>query len=293
MQHNPLVTVICLCYNHDAFVQEALNAVLNQEYQPLELIVVDDASTDGSKNKIEAWLEQHPNCHFIANRTNLGPTKSFNQALQLAKGSYILDLATDDVLLANAIQLQVAAFEKSKFQNVGVVYGNASLVLENGTFDSYYFPVSNDEKVLTQRVTGFIYCDVLSGGASICSVSALVKKSVYDALGGYDENLAFEDLDFWIRASRVYEFDFIDAVLIKKRIVARSLGSQFATKNHAVNQSMVAILKKAFHLNRSKTEDAALQKRVHYELIQSFQKGEFVLFCNHFWLRIQLQFRRF
>jgi len=42
------------------------------------------------------------------------------------------------------------------------------------------------------------------------------KKSVYDALGGYDENLAFEDLDFWIRASRVYEFDFIDAVLIKK-----------------------------------------------------------------------------
>jgi len=56
---------------------------------------------------------------------------------------------------------------------------------------------------------------------------------------------------------------------------------------------MVTILKKAFHLNRSKTEDAALQKRVHYELIQSFQKGEFVLFCNHFWLRIQLQFRRF
>jgi len=116
MQHNPLVTVICLCYNHDAFVQEALNAVLNQEYQPLELIVVDDASTDGSKNKIEAWLEQHPNCYFIANRTNLGPTKSFNQALQLAKGSYILDLATDDVLLPNAIQLQVAAFEKASFK---------------------------------------------------------------------------------------------------------------------------------------------------------------------------------
>ena len=58
----------------------------------------------------------------------------------------------------------------------------------------------------------------------------MIKKEVFDQLSGYDENLAYEDLDFWIRASRVYDFDFTDEILVQKRIVINSLGSDFHKK---------------------------------------------------------------
>jgi len=148
MQNNPFVTVICLCYNQEAFVVESLNSVLNQSYPFIELIIVDDFSTDNSKKTISTWLKNNPNVYFIANETNLGITKSFNRALQLAKGEYVIDLAADDVLLPECIEKQINAFTNSSFKNLGVVYGNAELISENGSFNSYYFPVNTQKKVL-------------------------------------------------------------------------------------------------------------------------------------------------
>ena len=115
MQEKPLVTIICLSYNHEKFVIESLNSVINQNYAPIELLIVDDFSTDNSKVVIENWLVQHPQVLFIVNTTNLGNTKSFNNVLKLAKGDYIIDLAADDVLLPNGIEMQVNAFQKSAY----------------------------------------------------------------------------------------------------------------------------------------------------------------------------------
>ncbi len=74
----------------------------------------------------------------------------------------------------------------------------------------------------------------------------------FDELKGYDENLAYEDLDFWIRASRLYQFDFIDCILIQKRISDTSLTSSFYDKNNSrfkkINTTTYLILKKAIHL---------------------------------------------
>ena len=75
-----------------------------------------------------------------------------------------------------------------------------------------------------------------------------------------------------------FEFDFIDAILVKKRTVSNSLGSNFYKKNHKINISTYKILKKALQLNRSKEEDLALQKRVHYEIIHSFKNQSLILF---------------
>ena len=97
MQDKSLVTIICLCYNQEEFVLESLESVISQDYNQIELIIVDDCSTDNSKIVIENWLLNFPQIQFIANNTNLGNTKSFNKALKLAKGKYIIDLAADDV----------------------------------------------------------------------------------------------------------------------------------------------------------------------------------------------------
>ncbi|MEY3501119.1 MAG: hypothetical protein RL308_2791 [Bacteroidota bacterium] len=292
MQDNPLVTIICLSYNHDKFVLETLNSVVNQNYSPIELIIVDDCSLDTTKSIIEDWLLSHSNVRFIDNEINLGNTKSFNNALKFAKGEYIIDLAADDILLPNGIQMQVDAFQKSTYKNLGIVYGNAEIINENGSFNSYYFPVDANGTVISKRKTGDIYSSVLSTGDSICSVSTLIKKDVFDFLGGYDETLGYEDLDSWIRASRVYEFDFIDAILIKKRIVSNSLGTAFFKKKNKINLSTYKILRKALNLNRSKVEDLALQKRVHFEIIHSFRNRSLNLLLKNVGLRIEISWRK-
>jgi len=232
MQENPLVSIICLAFNHEKFVVETLNSVIQQNYTPIELIIVDDCSSDNTKSIINNWLKSNPEVQYISNEINIGNTKSFNNALKIAKGDYLIDLAADDLLLPNGIQNQINAFQKSKFKNLGVVYGNAEIINEDGSFNSFYFPVDQSGKVISNRTIGDIYCSVLSSGDSICSVSAMIKKSVFDFLEGYDETLAYEDLDSWIRASREFEFDFIDDVLVKKRTVNNSLGTKFYTKNH-------------------------------------------------------------
>lgn len=292
MQNNPLVTIICLCYNHEAYVVESLNSAVGQSYFPIELIIVDDYSTDSSKTIIKNWLEKNPEIQFIANETNLGNTKSFNKALKLAKGEYIIDLAADDILLPNCVSFQIDAFQNSNYKNLGVVYGNVELISENGVFDSYYFPINNHKKIIENRITGDIYQSVLSGGNSICSVSAMIKKTVFDHLQGYDETLAYEDLDFWIRASRLYEFDFIDKSLVQKRIVTNSLGSDFFKKKDTrakkINYSTYLILKKAIALNQTRAEDLAIQKRVHHEIIHTLKINDFGLFLKLIGLRVLL-----
>ncbi|HEX8015876.1 MAG TPA: glycosyltransferase [Flavobacterium sp.] len=296
MSNNPLVTVICLCYNHEAYVTESLDSVINQSYLPIQLIIVDDFSTDNSKIVIENWLHKKPEIHFISNKTNLGNTKSFNKALILAKGEYIIDLAADDLLLPNCIITQVNAFKNSNLKNLGVVYGNAELISEKGLLVSYYFPVNTQKKVIKKRITGNIYENVLSDFDSICSVSAMMKKTVLDDLEGYDESLAYEDLDFWIRASRIYEFDFIDEPVIQKRIVSNSLANQFFKKNNPktkkIDYSTYLILKKGIQLNQSIQEDLAIQKRVHNSIINCLENKNYWLVLKNFKLRIILAWRK-
>lgn len=291
MQDKSLVTIICLCYNQEKYVTESLLSAINQDYSFVEIIIVDDCSTDNSREKIKKWLIDYPEIQFIANETNLGSTKSFNKALKLAKGDFIIDLACDDILLHNCVSLQMKAFEGSTLKNLGVVYGNAQLINEKGDFYFYYFPVDSNKKTIEKRETGDIYLSVISGGNSICSVSSMVRKSVFDALNGYDENLAYEDLDLWIRASRIYEFDYIDEILIKKRISTNSLGTHFFIKNDArsrkINYSTYLIIRKAIGLNRSKIEHKTILKRIHFEMILSYKTSNFELLFRYILLEIK------
>ena len=293
MQDNPLVTIICLCYNQQEYILESLFSVINQDYPSIELIIVDDCSTDNSKAVIEKWRIDFPKIEFITNDFNLGSTKSFNKALKKANGEFIIDLAADDVLLPHCVSSQINAFKNTAYKNIGIVYGNAELITEKGVFDSYYFPVNHLKKVITPRITGDIYESILAGGDCMCSVSSMAKKTVFDSLNGYDESLAYEDLDFWIRASRIYDFDFIDEILIQKRTVENSLGTHFFKKNDAkgrkINHSTYLILKKAIALNKTKKENKAVLKRIHFELILAYKTANYMLLLKYISLEIKLR----
>ena len=121
----------------------------------------------------------------------------------------------------------------------------------------------------------------------------MVKKTVFDHLNGYDETLVYEDLDFWIRASRIYDFDFIDQILMQKRIVPNSLGTDFFKKKDSrakkINHSTYLILKKAIDLNKTKEENKALLKRIHFEMILAYKTSNFALVLKYILLEVKLR----
>ena len=294
MQNLPLVSVICLCYNHEKFVVESLNSVLNQSYKNIELIIADDFSHDTCKKTIENWLENHSNAKFSANPINLGNTKTFNNALQFAKGDYIIDLAADDILLPDCVEKQINTFLNTQQKKLGIVYGNAEIISENNTHIRYYYEVDAEKKALIKPASGDIYLAMLNQSSMICSVSSMVKRDVLDELKGYDENLAYEDLDLWIRTSRNYNFEFIDAILVQKRELENSLGSQFYKKfnrrTRKINHSSYLVIKKAIALNTTKRENKALLKRLHYEMTKAYKTFDIGLFIKYIPLELRLRF---
>jgi glycosyltransferase involved in cell wall biosynthesis len=289
MQNFPLVSVICLSYNHQDYVVEALNSVINQTYPNIELLIADDCSGDTSVSVIQNWLKNHSNIYFLANEKNLGNTKTFNQLAQKATGEYIIDLAADDVLLPNCVEKQIETFQKTKYENLGIVYGNLIEIDKNGSsLRNYYTEEDHPE-------SGDIYKMVIGRTTKICSVSSMVKKSVFEKLGYYDENLAYEDLDLWIRASREFDFEYINEVLAYKRETPNSLSSHFLIKNNSrtkkLNASTFKILNNAYHLNKSKNEHQALLGRIRFEMFKFIKARNFTLLFKLFLLEIKVRLK--
>lgn len=295
MHNDPLVTVICLCYNHSEFVVEALESVLKQTHSNMELIIADDFSTDNSVEIIQNWLLLHPEIRFIANSENLGNTKTFNKCLAVAKGEYIIDLAADDLLKFDCAENQLKGFRESKFESVGLIYGNAELISDKGIFIKDYFDTNAERKTIKPQKSGDIYIGLLNGENQVCSISAMIKREVFDTLNGYDENLAYEDYDFWIRASHIYNFDYVDKILVSKRVLDNSLYTLVTKKNNArarqFNYSTYLILLKAFNLNGSKSEFKAMLKRIHFEMTVAYKTRDFKLLLKYIILELKVRLR--
>lgn len=288
MQDSSLVTVICSCFNHEKHIIESLESVLNQSYPNIQLIVVDDYSTDNSVVVIEQFIANYPEILFIKNKTNLGITKSVTNAMNYAKGSFFIDLAADDLLLSNCIETQVNTFKKSAFKNLAMVYGNAEIIVESGAHASYYFEVNSALKTKKRIPSGDIYKHIIGMNTTICSVSALYNKTIFDELSGYDTSLSYEDLDYWIRASRTYNIEFVDEVLMQKRALNNSLQTTLNNKKNKNSYSTYIILKKAFRLNKNKEEHKALSTRVNFEILNSYRTKNYMLMLKNMFLRFQI-----
>ena len=270
--NNPLVTVIALCYNHERFVLEALQSVENQTYTNIELIIVDDFSTDNSVSIILKFLENKSPVKTIFNEINLGNCRSFNQALKIASGKYIIDFSTDDVMLPERITEQVKLFEGSA-ENVGVIYSNGIYIDENSK------PLKGGQTLNNQKMPdGNVYLDFLKGSFMMPS-TMMIRKSVLDELNGYDENLAYEDLDFWIRSSRNWEYVYLPKILSYQRVVAGSHSASFYKRHNKLIPAVIEVCKKALVLNRTEEENQALLVRMRTTMVkcvltENFQAGK-------------------
>lgn len=287
-ENSPLVTVICNCYNHELYVWEALESVVKQSYTNIELIVINNGSSDYSFDVIKNFFLQYPETVFINLPTTISHNKAFNLAFKKSKGNFLIDLSADDRLLPDCIEKQVNFF-LSQDENVGLIFGNANNIDANGKFINHYFAVNKMGKVLDQNLFTTTYESLLSGGLRMCSVSAMMRRKHFELLNGYNENLVFEDLDYWLRLSYRHRIAFLDEFLMEKRNLDNSLGNQLHQKNNfakKINLSLMVIYTEAIKRNNSK-ENKALLKRIHYSIEQCYLNNNWVDFFKFFLLELK------
>lgn len=265
----PLVSVICLCYNQGNFVRDALESVINQTYEPLELIIVDDASSDHSENEIRDFLKLYPEIRFIQNDRNVGNCASFNKGFHISTGDYVIDLAADDILMRNRIEEGIKAFNECS-DDYGVNFSDVLLIDESSGKEKTLYKRDEEGNLLEKIPQGNVYRDLIQK-YFICPPSMMIKRRVLDKLDGYDESLSYEDFDFWIRSSRYFNYCFTDKILVKKRILNDSLSAQQFKSGNKHQLSTLKVCKKIYELNRGKDEKDALGKRLKYEIRQSLR----------------------
>ncbi len=284
------MSVVCLCYNHKRFVEESIASVLNQSYENIEIIVVDDASTDGSKEVIRRIISQHPEIQFVDIAENVGNCKAFNKGFALCKGEFIIDLAADDLFTPNRLALGVNVLGKYG-EEYGVHYGDVQFIDEAGVkLDK------NSDRLVARGLPvegpeGDIYAKLL-GKYFLSSPSMMSRREVFDHLGGYDESLSYEDLDFWIRSSRVFKYCYTHEVMALKRILPQSHSSRQYRMNSVQMQSTYKVCLKAFELNRNKEEDDALLSRINYEMKHCLSTLNFSLLMKYLALRKRIKRRK-
>lgn len=237
--------------------------------------MVDDASTDGSKELLKKITGKHK-LPFMDLPENVGNCAAFNKGWAMAKGEYVIDFATDDIMLSQRVEKQVVFFE-SLSEEYGVIYSNAIYIDAENKFLYNHF---GDCALLNfqTRFQGDIYKEVLQE-YFIPPPTMMFRNSVLKSLNGYDESLAYEDFDFWIRSSRNYKYGYQDECLTKIRKVRQSLSSKLYSKEDKQLMSTYKVCLKAIALNRSEEENDSLNSRLRYEfkhavLTENYKEAE-------------------
>lgn len=286
MNNHTLVSIICLCYNHEAFVASAIRSVLDQTYSNIEIIVVDDCSTDKSVEKIKSLIQGYPQIKSLFLNENLGNTRAFNKGLAMSTGTYIIDLAADDILLPKRVEKGLETFNHYS-SDYGVNFSNAEIINETSEVTDQFYVTDQTGNAISKPPEGDLYSELIQR-FFICPPTMMSRREVFDSLQGYDEALAYEDFDFWVRSARRFRYCYTDDILVQRRRVADSLSSRQYVRDSDQMRSTFTVCQKIKQMNIGAEEDQALKTRIKYEMKQCLKVMNFELFFRYFKFLISL-----
>jgi len=218
MTHVPAVSVMMPVYNALPYVAEAVRSILTQTMGDFELVVIDDGSTDGSKQLLEAQAARDERIRLIS-RENRGISATRQQMLETARGEYVAVLDADDVALPDRLEKQRAFLDSNS--DVVCVGGSFDAIDEAGRF-LRVFELPTEHEQIDQSL--------IRGVNVICHSAVMMRRKVALAVGGYDPLLApSEDYDLWLRMGEVGRLANLPQVLVRYRYhgsSASSLGRQ-------------------------------------------------------------------
>lgn len=183
--NRPLVTIIVPSYNQGRFLAATLDSILQQDYRPLEVWVIDGASRDNTIEVLEDYQGRHAELHWIS-EPDAGPADAVNKGLARARGEICGIQSSDDVYVGNAIEEAVAAF--SAHPEAAVIYGEGHAIDVEGR------PLHEPWPWLP-----YTYERLLCGSTFILQSSAFFRTAEGRRVGGWRPDYFVADLDFWLR----------------------------------------------------------------------------------------------
>lgn len=197
----PNVSVVIPTYNRAALLGRAIRSVIEQTYEDFELIVIDDASTDGTDEVIALFND--PRIRHVRHEENRGGGAARNTGINLAQGEYVAFLDSDDEWMKAKLDKQLSVFQKAD-ESVGVVYCGC-----------HYVKAGKKRKGQVQCADGWIYERELFRDSVLNTSTWLVKRECFAKAGPFDESLpARQDYDLTIRLSKCYKYLYLDAPLV-------------------------------------------------------------------------------
>ncbi|MFX4794149.1 glycosyltransferase, partial [Acinetobacter baumannii] len=179
-----------------SFVQDCIQSVVDQTYQNIELIIIDDGSKDNSISKIEEMVEKCEKRFVrfeIRHRPNKGLSATLNEALEWCKGEYYSAIASDDKLLSNKIIDQVTFLEKET--NYIALFGGVNLIDENSRKVGQIIPSSRD----------LSFKNIFLSNYTILAPTQLIRMSALRLIGEkpYPKDLKIEDWYMWLKLAQI------------------------------------------------------------------------------------------
>jgi glycosyltransferase involved in cell wall biosynthesis len=224
---SPLVSVVIPAYNAERFIAEAVGSALAQTWPNVEAVVVDDGSSDGTLDALEAYGTDER--VRVISQDNAGPSAARNRGIEAARGEFIAFLDADDLWLPEKLERQMPLFENEK---VGVVY--CMVRQETGTGAKIEFNARKPRR-------GKVFWDVLRENFLMLP-TMVVRRTCLDETGLFDTDLlTAEDTHLYARLARVCEYDYVDDVLMVRRVH----GANLSFRPDVVPRTLAALRKLA------------------------------------------------
>jgi len=200
-----LVSVIMPVYNREEYVGYAISSILDQTYSNVEVVAVNDGSTDRSLQILREFEDKYPGKVVVIDQANQGQVASRNNAISQAKGRYIAFLDSDDLWQPTKLEKQMPLFNDV----VGLVYCAVDNINEDGE--------KIDTELCESDCRGDIYPKLLVSNR-MTGGTVVVRRDVIDKVGVFDTDFpAAENWDLWIRVCKVSEADFVNEPLVQYR----------------------------------------------------------------------------
>lgn len=215
-QNTPLVSVILPVYNGERFLKDTVDSIVNQSYNNLEIIIVDDASSDTSRDIIDSYQDDRIIKIYKVKNENV--CCASNLAFERANGEYIALIGHDDIWHLDKIEKQVSFMETNPnyaicFSRCDIIDQNNQIINGQNFFDDTFNSYENQERA------SHIY-QLYMRGNHLCAPSAVIRKSVLNEVGLYDCSLLqLQDYDLWLRILTVSNIYILEEKLLKYRQV--------------------------------------------------------------------------
>lgn len=213
-QNKPLVSIVLPVYNGERFLRDTLDSIINQSYKNMEIIIVDDASTDMSRDIIDSY--QDDRIVKIYKDKNENICCASNLAFKRVNGKYCALIGHDDIWYVDKIEKQVSFMEANPeygvcFTRCNIIDQNNLVIDQQHVFNFVFNSYENQER------ESHIY-QLYMNGNRLCAPSALIRKEDLDKVGWYDYSLVqMQDYELWLRLLTVSKLYILDEKLLAYR----------------------------------------------------------------------------